>query len=97
MSTHTNDSNDFIRKLKDLGNIEDNEYLFASNAVAMCLNIDTEEVIAALTLACETDLMQFGENFLMKQLIRALRIQMKHNIFRFRSACYLHQDRIAIG
>ena len=63
----------------------------------MCPNITTEEAVGALTLAYETDLLQFGENFPIKQLIKALRMLMQHNVFRFGSTCCVQEDGTAIG
>lgn len=48
-------------------------------------------------LSYQTDLLQVGEKFPIKQLIRALRILMKHNTFQFGSAFYLQEDGAAIG
>ena len=67
-STYVRDSDEFIQNLKELGEIEDNESLFTSDAMAMNPNIQTEEAVAALTLAYETDLLQFGDAFPIRQL-----------------------------
>ena len=97
VSTNIRDSDDFIKKLKALGKIEDNEFFFTSDAVAMCPNINIEEGVASLLLSHETDLLKFGDNFPIKQLIRALRILMKHNVFKFGSTYYLQKDGTEIG
>ena len=60
-------------------------------------NINTEEATPSLILAYETDLMDFGPKFPIKQLVRALRILMKHDAFKFGSTYYLQQDGTSIG
>ena len=97
ISTNIKDSDDLIAKLKALGPIESNECFFTSDAVVMHPKKNTEEAIASLILAHETDLSELGENFPIKQLIRALRMLMKHNVFKFSSTCYSQQDGTAIG
>ena len=59
------------------------EFLWATNATAMHLNIDTEEVLEAILISYETKLLKHAKNIPMKQLIRSLHLLMKHNVFGF--------------
>ena len=50
VSTHTRDSDYLIKKLHQLGRVEDDEHLFTADDVAMHPNINTDEGIAEILL-----------------------------------------------
>ena len=59
-------------------------------------NIDREEELAALLVSYETKIAKHAKNLLMKQLIRALHLPMKHNAFCFGTSYYRKKDFTSI-
>lgn len=96
-STYLRDLNHLIEKLKSVGRIKPNDYLFTANAVAMHPNIDREEAIAAIIISFETNLVACDPNLPIKPLVRALHLLMRNNIFQFGSTCYRQKNGAAIG
>ena len=90
------DSDDLIKHLKALGTIEKNEHLFITDVVAMYPNIDAEEGLAVLLISCEINLVKYTRNIQKKQLIKVLRVLMKHSVFRFGNTYCRHIDETAI-
>ena len=64
----------------------------------MCPNIDTEEGVAATILSFEHSIFKHDiGNTPIPQLLRALRLMMKHNVFKFGDTCYRQMNGAAIG
>ena len=73
-----------MQELHKLGGIKYNEYLVSPDAKSMCPNIDTEEGIAAMLLSFDLNIVNFNTDSMpIKQLMRALRLLMKCNVFKF--------------
>ena len=77
--------------------VEKNEHLCASNATAMFLNIDTEEVMAVPLISSDTKLVKHTKHFPIKQLIRASHLLMKHNVLPFGNTYHRQKDGTDIG
>ena len=58
--------------------------------------IDREEGLAGLLVSYETKIAKHAKNLLMKQLIRALHLPMKHNAFCFGTSYYRKKDFTSI-
>ena len=69
----------------------------ATDAISMYPNIDTDERLAAFLISYETKIVKYTKNVTIKQLIRALHVLMKHNVFRFGTTYYRQKDGAAIG
>ena len=69
-STYLRYSNHLIEILEKVGEISDNDCIFAADAVAMHPNVDREEVITALIVAFEANLVEYDKKLPIKPLIQ---------------------------
>ena len=97
VSTYLRDSNHLIEMIESAGEIEEDEFIFAADTVAMCPNIDRDEAIAALIISFETNLVAYNKNLPIKLLVKALQLLKRNNVFRFGNTFYRQRNGAAIG
>ena len=97
MITCIRDSSDVTIKHQNLGVINDNDYLFSTDAEAIYPNIDTKEVLTALLLLFETGILECDKTCSIQPLILALQLLMTNIAFQFGNTYYRQKKGTAIS
>ena len=97
MIPYIRESSDLIIKLQNLGDLNDNHYLFLTDSEAMCPNIDTEEGLTALLVLFETRILECDKTCSIQPLILALQLLMTNIAFQFGNTYYRQKKGTAIS
>lgn len=97
VSSHIKDSDDLLGELKKFGPIEGDAFMSTSDAVAMCLNIRTDEGIMFLIAALDACLFKARLDWPRKQLLKAIELMLKFNVFRFENLHFRQKEGAAMG
>ena len=82
-SIYTKDADNIMSHSCKIVNIDGNECLCDADSEAIFRNINTEVGIAEILISYETSLLKHTKITPIKQLMRALRLFVQHNVFRF--------------
>ena len=95
VSTYIKDSNDLINKLKSLGLLPPNAWVFTADANSMYTNIDTAH--ALLVIGLWLDSIDLPEGFPLEAVKEAMALVMKNNIFEWGDLYFLQLLGTAMG
>ena len=93
------DSNDLLRKLRELGTLPPGAKLFSADAISMYTNIDFDHAIEEITLWFKR-LAHDGclpAEFPTKAVLAAMRIVMTNNVFQWEDCYFLQLQGTAMG
>ena len=95
VSTYIKDSNDLINKLKALGVLPPNVWVFTADADSMYTNIDTAH--ALLVIGIWLDSLDLPDGFPLKAVKEAMKLVMENNIFEWGDLYFLQLLGTAMG
>ena len=83
--------------LNDIEELDDDALLFAADETAVCLNTNTEEGLIFLKIALDNLIFKVDSSWPRKEIINAIKLLLRFNVFQFGGACYRQKEGRAMG